>query len=290
MNRARQLPNKPMVSHAVPRFTQPLSRTEIEAVLAALDPATLRSAIVQRVNARAFVTEDVLARIALRLENQGALGGPESQLVVMGGRNAGIGLWLAEATRTNLVVLDPDQPWLDEAMHACGAFELDEFPTFQRATYDNTRLPTASVSAIVSLEAFYLAPYPSDALSEAHRVLANDGVLMFDAYVAEEDPEAKAWVAALAHAGFDVLDIDDQTAAWRAVTREQHLTRLHYEQYLVERLGSRRAGQQVAASRSMLNVLQTTRRVELLARRRRFARSSSRLVMRTPIVSPTVRR
>jgi SAM-dependent methyltransferase len=281
-----------MAAHVVPahRFQQPLSRIEIDAVLHALDPAPLRSAIVRRVNARGFVTEDVLARTALRLERHHALGGPEATLVHMGARSAGIGMWLAEATRTPLVIVDPDKPSLDDAMHACGSFDLEDFPTFQLATYDTTRLPTGSVDAVVSVESLYLAPYPSDALTEVHRILANDGVVLFDAYVAEDDPEANGWVTALSRAGFDVLDIDDQTDAWRRITREQHLTRLHYEHYLVERLGPRRAGQQIAASRSMLTILQTTRRVELLARRRRFARSSSRLVLRTPIVSPTVRR
>jgi SAM-dependent methyltransferase len=281
-----------VVANVVPahRENRPLSRIEIDAVLHALDPAALRSAIVRRVGARGFVTEDVLARIALRLERHDALGGQDATLVHLGARSAGIGMWLAECTRTQLIVTDPDQPVLDLAMHGCGDFDLEEFPAFQRAPFDATRLPTGSAQAVVSVEALYLAPDPNDALCEVHRVLDHGGVLLFDAYVAEDDPSATGWVAALQRAGFDMLDIDDQTEHWRQVTREQHLARLEYAGYLIERLGHRKANEHLAASRSVLSVLHTTRRVELLARRKRFARSSSRLVLRTPIVTPTVRR
>jgi SAM-dependent methyltransferase len=282
----------PVVANVVPahRINHPLSRVEVDAVLHALDPAALRSAIVRRVGARGFVTEDVLARIAVRLERHDALGGQDATLVHLGARSAGIGLWLAECTRTQLIVADPDQPVLDSAMHACGAFDLEEFPSFQLAPFDATRLATGCAQAVVSVEALYLAQYPNDALCEMHRILDHGGVLLFDAYVAEDDPNATGWVTALQRAGFDVLDIDDQTEQWRRITREQHLARLEYQPYLIDRLGHRTANQHIAASRSVLSVLDTTRRVELLARRRRFGRSSSRLVLRTPIVSPTVRR
>jgi hypothetical protein len=49
----------------------------------------------------------------------------------------------------------------------------------------------------------------------------------------------------------------------------QLLARLHYEGYLVERLGTRAATATLARARSQLSVLATTRRVELFARRRR---------------------
>ena len=87
--------------------------------------------------------------------------------------------------------------------------------------------------------------------------------------VADDDSAAAGWVSALQQAGFDMLDIDDQTATWRAVTREQQLARIHYEGYLVERLGARDAARTLAAARSTLSVLDSTRRVELVARKRR---------------------
>lgn len=279
--------------HVVPAHRvqhQPLSRIEIDAVLHALDPAELRSPIVRRVNARSFTTEDVLGRLALRLERHAVVTNARS-IVHLGGRSAGIGLWLAEASRTPVTIVDPEQPVLDLAMQACGAFDLEHFPAFKLAAFDHSQLPTSSAHAVVSMEALYLAQYPSDALDEVHRVLDDGGLLLFDAYVADADSCAAGWVHALQRAGFDLLDIDDQTEHWRDVTRQQHLARLEYANYLIERLGHRRAGQELAASKSMLTVISSTRRIELMARRRksRIARGSQRLVARTPVVSQTVK-
>ncbi|MBA2540990.1 MAG: methyltransferase domain-containing protein [Deltaproteobacteria bacterium] len=279
--------------HLVPahRHNHPLSRVEIDAVLHALDPAELRSAIVRRVGARSFLTEDVLGRLALRLDRHAVYSNTSSALVHLGGRSAGIGLWLAEATRRPVIAVDPEQLALELAMQACGAFDLEHFPSFQLAAFDATKLPTACAYAVVSMEALYLAQYVDDALEEAHRVLDDGGLLLFDAYVADADSCASGWVHALQKAGFDLIDIDDQTEHWRSVTRQQHLARLEYAGYLTERLGQRRATQELAASRSMLAVLSTTRRIELVARRRhtRFARGSQRLVVRTPLMTLTLR-
>lgn len=275
-----------------PRHQPPsLTRAEIEAVLHALDPADLRSPIVLRVNARSFTTEDVLARLALRLERHGVVHGGTSAVVHLGARSAGIGLWLAESSRAHAIIVDPEHYAIELAMHGCGVFELEHFPSFQTAPYDRTQLPTGCAHAVVSMEALYLAQYPDDALAEMHRLLDDGGLLMFDAYVADTDATARGWVHALERSGFDLIDIDDQTAAWRDITRARHLARLEWASYLAERLGHRRAAQEIAASRNMLAVLATTRRVELIARRRkrRIARGSVRLVARTPVVSPTVK-
>lgn len=273
------------------RYPQSLSRSEIDAILHALDPADLRSPVVVRVNARSFTTEDVLGRLALRLERHGVVHGDTSAVVHLGARSAGIGLWLAESSRTHAIIVDPEHYAIELAMQACGAFELEHFPSFQTAPFDRTQLPTGCAHAVVSMEALYLAQYPDDALTEMHRLLADGGMLMFDAYVADTDANARGWVHALERAGFDLIDIDDQTDPWRAITRARHLARLEWASYLAERLGHRRAAQEIAASRSMLAVLSSTRRVELIARRRksRIARGSQRLVARTPVVSRTVR-
>ena len=273
------------------RPPQALSCTEIAAVLHALDPAELRSPVVRRVNARSFTTEDVLGRLAVRLERHGVVHRGTTSVIQLGARSAGIGMWLGEASRAHVIVVDPEQQAIEQAMYACGNFELEHFPSFQTAAYDRTQLATSCAHAVVSMEALYLAPYPDDALAEAHRLLDDGGLLMFDAYVAEADSCASGWVHALQRAGFDLIDIDDQTTAWRMVTRAQHVARLQYATYLAERLGPRRAAQEIAASKSMVAVLTTTRRIELVARRRktRLARGSQRLVARTPVVSRTVR-
>lgn len=268
-----------------------LSRAEIDAVLHALDPAELRSPVVVRVDARSFTTEDVLARLALRLERHGIVHGGTTSVIQLGARSAGIGLWLAEASRAHVIVVDPEPRGIEQAMHACGSFDLAHFPSFQVAPFDGTQLATGCAHAVVSNEALYLAPYPADALVEIHRVLDDGGLLLFDAFVEDADSCAAGWVQALQRAGFDLIDIDDQTAAWREVTRTRHLARLEWASYLAERLGPRRAAQELAASRSLLALLPTTRRVELIARRRRtrFPRGSQRLVRHTPVVSPTLR-
>lgn len=254
----------------VPRHRSPLSRVELDAILHALDPDELRSPLVRRIAARGFTTEDVLGRLAWRLER---LGRPApSTLVHVGCGSTGIGLWLAEATGAQLLAIDPDAYALEQAMRACGSYTLEQFPSFFCTPLDHLPLPTACAQVVVSTDALYRARDPIGALGEVKRVLEVDGVLLFEVYVSDEDATASGWVHTLEYIGFDVVDIDDQTRHWRSVLRAQHLARIEYGSYLVERLGERRAASEIAASRCMLSEITTTRRIELVARRRRTHR------------------
>jgi hypothetical protein len=186
-----------------------------------------------------------------------------------------------------VIIVDPEQHAIEQAMYACGAFELEHFPSFQTAAYDRTQLATGCAHAVVSMEALYLAQYPDDALAETHRLLDDGGLLMFDAYVAEADSCANGWVHALQRAGFDLIDIDDQTTAWRDITRVQ--TSPGSDATTAERPGTgeraRDRGLAQLARRARLDAAD-----RLVARRRKTADGGSRrLVARTPLVSRTVK-
>lgn len=271
-----------------PQRRPALTRPEIEAVLHALDPVELRAPSVRRVAAKAFVTEPVLARMARRLDR--SLREPDSVVLQFGCRSAGVGMWLAEHRQLQLVQIDPSQYAVEQAMHACGRFQLETFPTFVRTELHDTRMTAGSVQAALSVAALYESEDPMAVLAEAHRVLAIGSMLQFDVFVPDDDPDAREWVRGLQYVGFDVLDIDDQTTAWRAIARDLHQSRLQFAPYLVDRLGTRQAAAIITRSRDILEQLDRTRRVELVAQRRRTRQprgSTGHLKTRVGLIDPT---
>jgi SAM-dependent methyltransferase len=236
-----------------------------------LDPLELRSPIVRRVDASGFVTEDILSRAVARLQRYRVNG--NSLLVDLGCGAGGISLWLAERSGARLHGVDADPLAIGRARRSTRNFILAHDATFDCASYEATWIEPSLAHAVVSFDALHLASRPVAALAEAHRVLVSGGVVMFNVYVADDDPGALSWVHTLEEAGFAMLDIDDQTHVWRSVMSAKHRARIVHAAHLGKRFGERVIAPELAVSRTMLgldygpSVIANTRRVELVARK-----------------------
>ncbi len=241
----------------------------VEAVLRDLDPPELVAPVVRRIAPSGFVTEAVLARLVVRLRRH-VLAVDDPLLLDLGCGAGGLGLWLAEQCRTRLVGIDLDGAAIRRARGLRTGFGLAYEPTFYAAAFEWTGLAPQIVDAIVSIDALHTAADRASALAEARRVLVPGGVLMFDVYVDERDRHAWQWARALLAAGFDLLELDDETDAWRAAMERKHRTRLRASGYLIRRLGPALAADELSRSRRVLGLdggvgFARTRRLELVA-------------------------
>ncbi len=264
-----------MVALAAPR-TAP---QHLDDALRDLDPTELRSAIVRRVDATGFVTEDTLARLVGRLMRYRVDG--NSVLVDLGCGTAGVSLWLAEQTGAQLHGVDADALAIGRARRRARDFVLAGDPTFDCASYETTWIEPSLAHVVISVDALHLAPRPATALAEVHRILMTGGIVIFNVYVGDDDPGAAAWVRELESSGFAMLDIDDQTHGWRAMMTARHRARIEHGHFLAKRFGERAVAAELALSRTMLgtghgpSVIARTRRVELVARKVTNHRTSS---------------
>ena len=246
-------------------------RADLDDALRALDPAELRSPIVRRVNASGFVTEDILARLLARLQRHRV--DVNSFLVDLGCGAGGTSLWLAERTGARLYGVDADPLAIGRARRSMRDFVLAQDPTFDCAAFEATWIEPSLAHAVISIDALHLSSRPLTALAEVHRILITGGIVIFNVYVADDDPGAISWVKTLEQAGFAMLDIDDQTHVWRAVMGAKHRARIDQAAHLGARFGERAVAPELALSRTMLgldygpSVIANTRRVELVARK-----------------------
>jgi SAM-dependent methyltransferase len=257
---------------------------DLEQALRDIDPADLRAPVLQRIAASGFVTEGVLSRVHARLRRERV--DATSLLVDVGCGRAGASLWLAESTGARLHGVDIDPEAIAHARLTAQSYRLAREPSFDCAAFEATWIEPGTAHVVISLDALHLASRPLDALWEVHRILIKGGVVLFNVYVGEDDPDATNWVQALEAVGFTTLDIDDQTQSWREVMTARHRSRIEHASYLKRRFGAQVAGE-LASSRALLgldygpSVIACTRRVELFARkvhshalRRRFAHGS----------------
>ena len=255
------------------------TRDHLEEVLRDLDPVELRSPIVRRVNASGFVTEDILSRLLARLQRHRV--NVNSVLVDLGCGSAGASLWLAERTGARLYGVDADPLAIGRARRSMRDFVLAQDATFDCAAFEATWIEPSLAQAVVSIDALHLSSRPLIALAEVHRVLMTGGIVIFNVYVADDDPGATSWVKTLEKAGFAMLDIDDQTHVWRSVMSAKHRARIDQAAHLGQRFGERVVAPELAVSRTMLgldygpSVIATTRRVELVARKVTGARKKT---------------
>jgi SAM-dependent methyltransferase len=256
----------------------------LEQALRDIDPTELRAPVLRRIAPSGFVTEDVLARIHARLRRERVDG--TSLLVDVGCGRAGASLWFAETTGARLHGIDIDPDAIAQARLAAQSYRLACESKFDCAAFEATWVEPGTAHVVISIDALHLAARPLDALWEIHRILIKGGVVLFNVYTSEDDPDATEWVHALEAVGFTTLDIDDQTDRWREVMTARHRARIEHATYLRRRFGTQVAGE-LASSRALLgldygpSVIACTRRVELFARkvhshalRRRFAHGS----------------
>ena len=246
-----------------------------------LDPLELRSALVRRVAASGFVTDDILQRLVARLRRYRITS--HTNLVDFGCGTGGVSLYLAERTGAHLFGIDADPLAISTARRTARNFRLAHAPHFDCAAFEATWIEPAFAHAVLSVDALHTSPRPLAALAEIHRILAGGGIVVFNVYVADDDPCAVGWVRALEQSGFAMLDIDDQTHVWRQVMSTKHRARIAHGARLAARFGDRAVAPELAISRTMLgldygpSVIASTRRVELVARKvtpERFASGS----------------
>lgn len=236
-------------------------------MLRQLEPDELLSPVVRRVGASGFVTEDVLFRLLQRVDRHvEPIKAPG--LVDLGCGGGGVGLWLAERTGARLVGIDSDHAAVQRARRARRTYGLAHDASFHRASFEWTGLAPELAAFAIANDALYLALDRGPALAEAQRILAPGGVLLFDTYVDDTDPYGHSWICALVAAGFDVLELDDQTAAWRELMTRRHRARIRFAEFLTHQLGPWQAEAEVEASRRALEQIPAIRRLELVARAR----------------------
>ena len=240
-------------------------------------PHELRSALLNRVAASGFVTDDILQRAVARLQRYHI--SKHANLVDFGCGTGGVSLYVAERTGARLFGIDADPLAITTARRRARDFSLAHDPQFDCAAFEATWIEPASAHAVISIDALHTSTRAHAALAEVHRILVSGGIVAFNVYVADDDPCAAAWVRALERAGFAMLDIDDQTHVWRQLTSTKHRARMAHATQLAARFGDRVVAPELAISRTMLgldygpSVIANTRRVELVARKR-FARGS----------------
>ncbi len=159
-----------------------------------------------------FVSRSELARIATEVRV-----GPGRTLLDIGCGRGGAGLWVAEATGADVLGIDIAESALVDARRRAAA--LGRPATFQRGEFEATGLATASVDAIMSIDALLFTPDKAAAFLELRRVLRDGGRLVMTSWdyhrppigrppqVPDHRPLAKA-------AGFDVVAYED-TDRWR---------------------------------------------------------------------------
>lgn len=96
-------------------------------------------------------------------------------LVDLGCGLAGPGLWLARALSVRLVGVDFSPVAVDIATRRAAAFVGPGRAEFRVATFDNTGLPDAAATAVVSIDALQFARDRRAALREVHRILTPGG-------------------------------------------------------------------------------------------------------------------
>jgi SAM-dependent methyltransferase len=234
-------------------------REALDAALRRLLPPELAAPELGEIGGNGFLLLEDLALLASALSAAppGAAAGPPV-LCDLGCGRGGLGLRLARALGHGLVGVDLSPAAIAQAREAALSWPAAEPPRFHVADFADTGLPGASVSAVVSLDALYLAPDPAAALAEISRLLVPDGLLVFTAYTSARHYPGTSrllsdWRPVMEGAGFVVERYADRTAAWRRVMRSKHALRLEAANALLRELGPS-VGPELSVSASMLGL------------------------------------
>jgi SAM-dependent methyltransferase len=216
------------------------------------------------------------ARLHLKCLARSLIGGRQAPLLLdVGCGTGGYGLWLATQLRAQgrdvrLLGVDASVVAIGEARaraqknDACWA-------RFECCDFAQVPLVDESATAIVSLDALYLAPNRLGALAEMRRLLGPGGILLFTAFE-PVGAGAGRWKETVRRAGFEIDSLRDITKSWRRHMTLKHRRRLLHRHVLVERLGEAimpelEVSAHMLGSRGRRSFVTNTMRYDLVLRR-----------------------
>jgi ubiquinone/menaquinone biosynthesis C-methylase UbiE len=148
---------------------------------------------------------------------------PGDVLVDLACGAGGPGLWAAQISGATLIGIDPTDSGLSGAQRRAEAVGMTDQSTFQRGTFEATKLSDASIDAIMTIEAFQYAPDKRAALVEFARILKPGGraalvcfevdpTKVIDVPILGVDPVAD-YSSLITNAGFRIV-IYEETPGW----------------------------------------------------------------------------
>ena len=185
-----------------------------------------------------FLPLDALRTLGERLRLE-----PGDLLVDLACGAGGPGLWVAAETGAGLVGIDLSPVAVQRAAERAVTLDIDA--TFRRGTFDDTGLETASVDALMTVDALQYAPDKRRALNEMARVLRPGGRLGM--VVFELDAERVTGLPVwgdpvgdyrplLDASGFDLLAYDE-LPGWRRLVEDGFRAVLAEQGQLAAELG-----------------------------------------------------
>ena len=203
--------------------------------------------------------------------------GSKLKLLDLGCGVGQLGCWLAGKLGAALIGVDFSPVAIERARSLARKQKHTSRPRFRVSDFSATGLATSSVSAIISLDALYLATNRLAVLRELHRVLVSEGILLFTVYIRNSESKRTArkraleWLTALEISGFEVVRCRDVSERWRGQMRKKHQQRWRERHRINAELG--KLGEaELAVSAQMLGVagkrsfLDSVSRFEILAR------------------------
>ncbi|MFM2314816.1 MAG: hypothetical protein RLZZ04_4092 [Cyanobacteriota bacterium] len=171
----------------------------------------------------------------------------------------GLGRWLAKKLNFKLIGIDFSQVAIEKARAALEELDKNQV-RFEVADFSATGLVSESVSAVISLDALYLAANPSAVLMEIHRILLPSSPLLFTVYIESLEKGLEFleviqpnWCKLLAENGFTLVQSKDVTVRWRKQMRQKHERRWIERQRIRSELG--KLGEaELSVSAAMLGV------------------------------------
>jgi SAM-dependent methyltransferase len=165
----------------------------------------------------------------------------DSILLDLGCGTGGLGQYLSQKLGCGLIGLDGSLLAIRRARKQARQSKFSP-QRFIYSDFTKTRLPRCSVSAIISLDALYLAPDPVAALLELRRILMKGGPLLFTTYEAETqypgaNPLWPDWKPFLRQADFSVKKCLNVSQTWRKLMQQKHQNRWNARNHLFTTLG-----------------------------------------------------
>ncbi|MCM3872022.1 MAG: class I SAM-dependent methyltransferase [Pyrinomonadaceae bacterium] len=191
----------------------------------------------------------------------------------------GLGRELASVLGLDLIGVDFSSVAIAQARTASKT-QLQGETRFEVADFSATGIEDQHISAVISLDALYLATNPVSALAEIRRLLVLGGPLLFTAYV-ERPPTgdgnvrvaADRWTQMLKDSGFIVVRRNDITKQWRRFMLIKHQRRWLERERIKKDLG--KLGEaELSVTVAMLGLngkpsfLESVNRFEFVCRRR----------------------